>query len=154
MSEVLHFCRRFVEFVEREGVAGDAELRELQWITLRLSASAAHRAPSASTPVEDERPIASATRTRAEIAARFPRFGWHRSVLDRLIAAEPRMDAGDAIDDIEDIYNDAREALEVLDAHGEEEAEEHFQLLFRAHTGARAHDLAAYLHDLRTRSAS
>lgn len=154
MSEVLYFCRRFVEFVEREGVASDVELRELQWITLRLCASAAYRTFDASTSAEDERPIANEPRTRAEIGTRFPNFGLYWSALDRLVTAEPGMGAGDSIDDIEDIYKDAREALEELDAYGEEEAEEHFRLLFRAHTGAHAHDLAAYLHDLRIRSAT
>jgi hypothetical protein len=152
VSEVLDFCRRFVAFVEREGVASGEELVELQWITLRLCASAASPTNGASMPMEGEISIADEPCTRAEIAARFPRFGWYWSVLDRLATAESGMGAGDSIDDVEDIYKDCREALEELDVHGKEEAEEHFRLLFRAHTGAHAHALAAYLHDVRTRA--
>jgi hypothetical protein len=151
VSEVLDFCRRFVAFVEREGVASDEELAEFQWITLRLCASAACPTDGASAPVESENSIANEPRTRAEIGARFPRFGWYWSVLDRFAAAESGVGAGDAIDDIEDLYNDAREALEELDSNGEAEAEDHFRLLFRIHAGAHAHALATYLHDVRTR---
>jgi hypothetical protein len=151
VSEVLDFCRRFVGFVEREGVASGEELVELQWITLRLCASAASPTNGASTSEEAEIPIAEEPRTRAEIAARFPRFGFYWSALDRLAVAGTFMAVGDSIDDIESVYTNARKALECFEVDGEEEAEANFRVLFRVRTGARAHALAAYLHDMRTR---
>lgn len=150
MSELLHLCRQFATFVEREGVASDEELVELQILTPRLAACAL--APNSAKQWE----LTSAPALRDErcdrrwISARFPRLGMYWDLLGRDLRENSRVGVGDAIDDVESVYDDARNALDEAESDGASEAEENLRLQFRIHTGKHATALVDLLQELRT----
>jgi hypothetical protein len=82
----------------------------------------------------------------ADIAARFPQFGFY-SVADPTEVAGEVL-TGDAVDDIIDITNDLREILWRFENVGENDANWNFRLLFQSHWGVHLRNLSRYLHSI------
>lgn len=153
VSELLHLCREFAAFVEREpspGADGSrSDLRDLQLLTLRLAVCATAPTRSREWTFESAPELSDERWDRRQIGARFPQLGMYWDLLGRDLGSNSRTGVGDAIDDVESLYSDARDALDERETEGAEEAESNFRFSWRIHTGKHATALIDLLPELR-----
>lgn len=153
MSELLHLCREFAAFVEREPRPGAdsslSDLRDLQLLTLRLAVCATAPTRSSEWTFESAPELSDERWDRRRIGARFPQLGMYWDLIGRDLGSDSRTGVGDAIDDVESLYADARDALDERETEGAEEAESNFRLRWRIHTGKHATALIDLLEELR-----
>jgi hypothetical protein len=103
-----------------------------------------HDAPVGEPCESEETPPSAIDVSHAEIAARFPDFGFYGTVFGIDVPGEAHI--GDAIDDILDIANDLKEVLWRFDRFGEDDAHWYFRMLFEIHWGEHLRGLATYLY--------
>lgn len=102
-----------------------------------------HDTPDGDPADVDEEPVFARV-SMAEVAARFPGFGYYGLADPAQLSGEVLV--GDAIDDLVDIVNDLKEVLWRFERLGSADAHWHFRFLYEIHWGEHLRDLARYLH--------
>ncbi len=133
-------ARRFVDLVTGDIAPTTEELSR----SLDELAVSYHGTPFGSPGETENEPPASRV-THAELAARFPEYGYY-AVVDPLDPLEGKAMVGDAIDDLMDITNELTKVLWRFEEVSADDAHWHFRFLFGVHWGLHLRNLAHYLH--------
>ena len=140
VPENISAARRFVHLV----TVGDGSSKGALARSLDALALSYHDTPKGEPNDSDDEPPSEIQVTHADIAARFPDFGYYGTVFGIDVPGE--VVVGDAIDDILDITNDLKQVLWRFDQFGADDAHWYFRMLFQIHWGEHLRDLAGYLY--------
>lgn len=148
-GELRDLIRRFTALVEHGSGSLDEDEAQLA-VLCDLLGLAAHSGRERAEPGDVIGiPAADPDRTRARVAARFPRYGWYNTAARTSVdIGAGELVVGDAVDDIADIADELAAVAWRLENTGEPDALWHFFDGYDHHWGAHLRRLQLYLYSI------